>query len=92
MFLLVVEPAVHLLKDCIPHVLHTSSHCVLHRQALVDKTPGSLMPVLDNEIPIFNFIKTRPSYFGLFKLLCNDMGSECQTLNFSYQNLLAVSR
>jgi hypothetical protein len=36
----------------------TSSHCILHRQALaVKRMPNSLKSVLDNAVQIVNFIK-----------------------------------
>ena len=55
----------------------TSSHCVLHRQALVSKKISTdLKNVLDEAVKIINFIKARPLQSRLFKLLCDDMGSE----------------
>jgi hypothetical protein len=54
-----------------------SSHCILHRHTLaVKRMPYSLKSVLDNAVQIVNFIKERPLYSRLFKLLCNDIGSE----------------
>ena len=55
----------------------TSSHCVLHIQANVSKKIStSLKNVLDEAAKIVNFIKVRPLQSRLFKILCNDMGSE----------------
>jgi hypothetical protein len=42
--------------------------------------PNSLKSVLDKAVQIVNFIKARPLSSRLFKLLCNDMGSEYETL------------
>lgn len=61
----------------------SSSHCMLHRQALaVKKMPTSLKTVLDNAIQIVNFIKARSLNCRLFRVICNDMGSEFQNLLF----------
>jgi hypothetical protein len=61
----------------------TSSHCILHRHALaVKRMPNSLKSVLDNAVQIVNFIKARPLNSRLFKLLCNNTGSEYETLIF----------
>jgi hypothetical protein len=62
--------------------MYTSSHCILHRHALIaNKTPNSLIYVFENEVHILNFIKAWPLNSRLFKLLCNDMDSEYETLN-----------
>lgn len=54
----------------------TSSHCILHRQALaVKKMPLSLTTVLNEAVKIINFIKARPLNMRLFHILCDDMGS-----------------
>ena len=54
----------------------TSSHCILHRQALVARNiPLPLKLVLDDAVKIVNFVKTRPLQSRLFKILCNEMGS-----------------
>jgi hypothetical protein len=60
-----------------------SSHCIFYRHALaVKRMPNALKSVLDNAVEIVNFIKERPLNSRLFKLLCNDMGSEYETLIF----------
>ncbi|XP_031337243.1 zinc finger BED domain-containing protein 5-like [Photinus pyralis] len=54
----------------------TSSHCVIHRQALVSKKmPIDLKNTLDEVVKIINFIKSRPLNNRVFKILCDDMGS-----------------
>lgn len=59
----------------------TSSHCVLHRHALVArKIPSSLKCILDEAIKIINFVKTRPLKSRLFKIICEDMGSQHTSL------------
>jgi hypothetical protein len=61
----------------------TSSHCILHRHAVaVKRMPYSLKSVLDNAVQIVNYIKARSLNSRLFKLLCNDMSSEYETLIF----------
>jgi hypothetical protein len=40
----------------------------------------SLKSVLDNAVQIDNLIKARPINSRLFKMLCNDTGSEYETL------------
>jgi len=63
--------------------MYTSSHCILHRHAQVaNKTPYLLIYVFDNEVHILYIIKAWPLNSRLFKLLCNDMGSEYETLTF----------
>uniref|UniRef100_K7FPI3 BED-type domain-containing protein n=1 Tax=Pelodiscus sinensis TaxID=13735 RepID=K7FPI3_PELSI len=55
----------------------TSSHCILHRHALVVKNISpSLKNVLDEAVQIINYIKTRPLQSRLFKIMCEDMGSQ----------------
>ena len=55
----------------------TSSHCVLHRQALVCKNiPINIKTVLDETVQIINFVKCRPLQSRLFKIICEDMGSQ----------------
>ena len=54
----------------------TSSHCILHSQALVARnSPLPLKLVLDDAVKIVNFVKSRPLQSRLFKILCNEMGS-----------------
>lgn len=54
----------------------TSTHCVIHREALAAKRiPASLKKVLDEAVKIVNFIKTRPLQSRIFAALCEEMGS-----------------
>jgi hypothetical protein len=63
--------------------MRTSNHCILHRQALaVKRMPKSFKSVLDDAVQIVYFIIARPSNSRLFKLLCNEMSSEFETLTF----------
>jgi hypothetical protein len=53
----------------------SSSHCIIHRQALAVKNmPLSLKTVLDESVKIINFIKSRPLNMRLFRILCDDLG------------------
>lgn len=71
--------AVARIKEVAPKC--TSSHCILHRQALaVKKMPPSLKTVLDEAVKIINFIKSRPLNMRLFQVLCDDMGSVHKSL------------
>ncbi|GFX79545.1 zinc finger BED domain-containing protein 5 [Trichonephila clavipes] len=59
----------------------SSSHCILHRQALAMKQmPSNLKLVMDEAVKIINFIKSRPLQSRLFSLLCEDYGSKHKTL------------
>jgi hypothetical protein len=54
---------------------------VLHRQPLVAKTmERDLKTTLDDVVKIVNYIKSRPLNAKVFKLLCEEMGSEHTTL------------
>ncbi|KAL0159399.1 hypothetical protein M9458_043124 [Cirrhinus mrigala] len=57
--------------------LMSSVHSSLHREALATKKmPTDLRCVLDEAVKIVNFIKTRPLQSRLFRLLCEEMGSD----------------
>ncbi|XP_043397851.1 LOW QUALITY PROTEIN: zinc finger BED domain-containing protein 5-like [Chelonia mydas] len=60
----------------------TKSHRVLHRQALAVKKipPAYLKIVLDEAVQIISFVKSRPLQPRLFKILCEEMGSQHKTL------------
>jgi hypothetical protein len=59
----------------------SNSNCVLHRQALVAKTlEGDRKTALDDAVKIVDYIKSRPLNPRVFKLLCEEMGSEHTTL------------
>uniref|UniRef100_K7FVN9 HAT C-terminal dimerisation domain-containing protein n=1 Tax=Pelodiscus sinensis TaxID=13735 RepID=K7FVN9_PELSI len=57
-----------------------TSHCIFHRHALVVKNISPLKNVLDKAVQIINYIKTRPLQSRLFKIMCEDMGSQHTTL------------
>jgi hypothetical protein len=59
----------------------TSSHCMLHREALATKSmPVEMKTVLDTSVKIVNCIKCRPLASRLFHILCNEMGSQYESL------------
>ncbi|KAL3978913.1 hypothetical protein ACER0C_017463 [Sarotherodon galilaeus] len=56
-------------------------HCSIHREALAAKgIPVRLKHVLDTSVKMVNFVKARPLNSCLFAALCNEMGSEHETL------------
>ncbi|GBO20834.1 Zinc finger BED domain-containing protein 5 [Araneus ventricosus] len=58
-----------------------STHCILHRYALVTKRiSATLKSVLDEAVKIINFIKSKPLQSRIFKAMCEDMGSLHNTL------------
>lgn len=64
-----------------PHVNFT--HCIIHREALASKTlDPELKSVLETATKIVNYIKSRPVNTRLFAALCNELGSEHQSLLF----------
>ncbi len=59
----------------------TSSHCILHRHALVAKNiPPDLKDVLNEAVKIVNYVKSRPLQSILFAKACEEMGSQHQSL------------
>jgi len=55
----------------------TSVHCAIHRQALMTKTlPDSFKDVMTCVIRVVNFIKGRALNTRLFRVLCEEFGSE----------------
>lgn len=69
-----VKGFVSLVKKENPELI--STHCFLHREALVTKTLGcKLKSVLDDIVKMVNFIKSRPVKSHLFSLLCEEMGA-----------------
>lgn len=59
----------------------TSSHCILHRHALVAKNiPSDLKDVLNEAVKIVNYVKSRPLQSRLFAKACEEMGSQHQSL------------
>ena len=64
-----------LVKKRAPHII--STHCALHIHALASKTlPEYLKAVLKHVIECVNFIRARALNHRLFKVLCDQMGSE----------------
>lgn len=74
------------LKGTVSRIKHvapncTSSHCILHRHALVAKhIPPDLKNVLDEAVQIVNYVKSRPLQSRLFAKACEEMGSQYQSL------------
>ena len=57
------------------------THCFLHREALMSRTLGEdLMEVLDQVVPMVNFIKTRQVKSRLFEQICTNMESQHRRL------------
>lgn len=60
-----------------------STHCCIHREQLaVKKVPSCLKTVLDEAVKIVNSIKGKALNSSLFKVLCEEMGSEHTKLLF----------
>lgn len=60
-----------------------SNHCCIHREQLaVKKMPSCLKTVLDEAVKIVNSIKGKALNSRLFKVLCEEMGSEHTKLLF----------
>lgn len=58
-----------------------SSHCFLHREALVAKTiPPALKSVMDSVVAMVNYIKTRAVKTRLLKAMCQEAGTLHETL------------
>ena len=56
-------------------------HCIIHRQALASKRMNAhLHETLNKAVKVINFIKAQPLNSRMFKLLCQEMGSEHQHL------------
>jgi hypothetical protein len=70
----------------------TSSHCMLHREALASMhLPPSLKVVMEEVVKLVNYIKTRPLKSRLFSELCEDMGSDHKAL-LMHANVRWLSR
>jgi fructose-1,6-bisphosphatase len=68
------------------------NHCIIHRQALASKSINEkLNETLENVVKIVNFIKSIALNSRLFKVLCEEMGSEYQKLLF-HRNTLVIKR
>lgn len=56
-------------------------HCSIHREALATKNmPDELLSVLNDVVKIVNFIKACPLNSQIFRTICNEMGSEHETV------------
>ncbi|KAK2718338.1 hypothetical protein QYM36_005597, partial [Artemia franciscana] len=56
-------------------------HCIIHKQALASKRMNAhLHETLNEAVKVINFIKAQPLNSRMFKLLCQEMGSEHQHL------------
>lgn len=74
-----VKGTVSRIKNVAPNC--SSSHCILHRHALVaKKIPSDLKDVLNEAVKIINFVKSRPLQSRLFAQICDDMRSQHQSL------------
>lgn len=63
--------------------LAKATHCCIHREQLaVKKMPPCLKTVLDQSVKLVNTIKSKALNTRLFKVLCEDMGSEHTRLLF----------
>ena len=64
-----------LVKNEVPNVNVT--HCMLHRYALAAKAlPPSLKEVLSVCVKVVNFVRSRAINHRIFKVLCQDLGSD----------------
>ena len=74
-----VKGFVTLVRRSQPNI--TTTHCFLHREALVAKALGSeLKDVLDKVVKIVNYVKSRPVKCRQFTKLCESMNAEHVTL------------
>ncbi|XP_068232174.1 protein FAM200C-like [Palaemon carinicauda] len=70
-----------LVKERVPDII--TKHCVLHRHALAVKTlPSHFKEVLSVCVKVVNYIRGRALNHRVFKLFCEEMGSEHQVLLF----------
>lgn len=70
-----------LIKKDVPNLV--VNHCYLHRHALACKTlPTQLKEVMDTAVQAVNFIRARALNHRLFKILCQEMGSDHEVLLF----------
>ncbi|XP_068200624.1 protein FAM200C-like [Palaemon carinicauda] len=70
-----------LVKERVPDII--TKHCVLHRRALAVKTlPSHFKEVLSVCVKGVNYIRGRALNHRVFKLFCEEMGSEHQVLLF----------
>ena len=59
----------------------TTTHCILHREALAVKgIPSALKSVLEDTVKVVNYIKSQPLQSRIFRILCEEMGSQHTSL------------
>ena len=59
------------------------THCCMHREALTVKVlPKELSETMNDCIRVINFIKAKALNSHIFSLLCEEMGSQHQSLLF----------
>lgn len=64
-----------LVKAVAPNIILT--HCIIHRETLASKDLSpNLNEVLQTVVKTVNLIKAQPLQSRLFKVLCEEMGSE----------------
>ena len=69
-----------------------TTHCFLHREALISKTlPSELKEVLDEVVRMINFVKTRHRVTQILSNLCQEMDSDYLTL-LSHTDVRWLSR
>jgi hypothetical protein len=70
----------------------TSSQCVLHRHTPVVKNIcHTIKNMLDEAVHIVNYIKTRPLQPTVFKIVCEDIGSQ-HSCACTYRSGVAIMR
>ncbi len=57
-----------------------TTHFFLHREALVAKTIGSELKVVEKVVQMVNYIKNRPIKSRLFAHICEKMGAKFENL------------
>ena len=70
----------------------TVTHCLLHRHALATKIfPPKLAELLTIVVKCVNYVRNSAMKHRIFKVLCNEMGSEFEALLY-YSNVRWLSR
>ena len=79
-----------LVKADAPHI--TEAHCLLLKNELATKTfPPILTEVLTIVVKCVNYVRNSALKHRIFKVLCNEMGSEFEILLY-YSNVRWLSR
>jgi hypothetical protein len=75
------EASTGLVKAVAPNIKWT--HCIIHREALASRDLSlNLNEILQTVVKTVNLIKAHPLQSRLFKVLCEEMGSEHTALLF----------